>query len=51
MMMNEFKLTFGVFAVTSQGQMEALCSYLAIPSNVFQLFQMHRDPVTPLLQR
>ncbi|KAF3844844.1 hypothetical protein F7725_008007 [Dissostichus mawsoni] len=38
-------------AVTSQGQMEALCSYLALPSNVFQLFQEHRDPVTPLLQR
>ncbi|KAM9341690.1 E3 ubiquitin-protein ligase UBR1 [Symphorus nematophorus] len=38
-------------AVTSQGQMEALCSYLALPSNLFQLFQEHRDPVTPLLQR
>ncbi|XP_010765338.1 E3 ubiquitin-protein ligase UBR1 [Notothenia coriiceps] len=38
-------------AVTSQGQIEALCSYLALPSNVFQLFQEHRDPVTPLLQR
>ncbi|XP_042356374.1 E3 ubiquitin-protein ligase UBR1 [Plectropomus leopardus] len=38
-------------AVTSQGQMEALCSYLALPSNVFQLFQEHRDTVTPLLQR
>ncbi|KAI3367729.1 hypothetical protein L3Q82_026576 [Scortum barcoo] len=37
--------------VTFQGQMEALCSYLALPSNVFQLFQDHRDPVTPLLQR
>ncbi|KAL7380104.1 hypothetical protein ABVT39_011811 [Epinephelus coioides] len=38
-------------AVTSQGQMEALCSYLAVPSNVFQLFQEHRDTFTPLLQR
>ncbi|KAA8582212.1 hypothetical protein FQN60_008952, partial [Etheostoma spectabile] len=38
-------------AVTSQGQMEALCSYLALPSNVFQLFQDHRDTVTPLMQR
>ncbi|CAJ1073672.1 E3 ubiquitin-protein ligase UBR1 [Xyrichtys novacula] len=38
-------------AVTSEGQMEALCSYLALPSNVFQLFQEHRDTVTPLLQR
>uniref|UniRef100_A0A4W6FBI0 E3 ubiquitin-protein ligase n=1 Tax=Lates calcarifer TaxID=8187 RepID=A0A4W6FBI0_LATCA len=37
--------------VTSQGQMEALCSYLALPSNVFQLFQEHRDTVNPLLQR
>uniref|UniRef100_A0AAQ5ZUV9 E3 ubiquitin-protein ligase n=1 Tax=Amphiprion ocellaris TaxID=80972 RepID=A0AAQ5ZUV9_AMPOC len=37
--------------ITSQGQMEALCSYLALPSNVFQLFQDHRDTVTPLLQR
>uniref|UniRef100_A0A4W6FB22 E3 ubiquitin-protein ligase n=1 Tax=Lates calcarifer TaxID=8187 RepID=A0A4W6FB22_LATCA len=32
-------------------QMEALCSYLALPSNVFQLFQEHRDTVNPLLQR
>ncbi len=50
-MINEFKLTFWVFAVTFQGQIEALCSYLALPSNVFQLFLEHRDPVTPLLQR
>ncbi|XP_026159837.1 E3 ubiquitin-protein ligase UBR1 isoform X2 [Mastacembelus armatus] len=38
-------------SVTSQGQMEALCSYLSLPCNVFQLFQDHRDTVTPLLQR
>lgn len=38
-------------AVTSQGLMEPLCSYLALPSNVFQLFQEHRETVTPLLQR
>ncbi|XP_073339559.1 E3 ubiquitin-protein ligase UBR1 isoform X1 [Pagrus major] len=38
-------------AVTPQGQMEALCKYLALPSDLFQLFQEHRDPVTPLLQR
>ncbi|KAM4624786.1 E3 ubiquitin-protein ligase UBR1 [Polymixia lowei] len=38
-------------AVTSQGHIEALCSYLALPSNVFQLFQEHRETVTPLLQR
>uniref|UniRef100_A0A673CDR3 E3 ubiquitin-protein ligase n=1 Tax=Sphaeramia orbicularis TaxID=375764 RepID=A0A673CDR3_9TELE len=31
--------------------MEALCSYLALPSNVFHLFQEHRDTVHPLLQR
>ncbi|CAN9502154.1 unnamed protein product [Ophioblennius macclurei] len=42
-----------VFAssVTSHGQTEALCSYLALPSNLFQLFQEHRDTVSPLLQR
>ncbi|XP_058471362.1 E3 ubiquitin-protein ligase UBR1 isoform X1 [Solea solea] len=38
-------------SVTAQGQMEALCSYLALPSNVFQLFQEHRETVNPLLQR
>uniref|UniRef100_I3KW87 E3 ubiquitin-protein ligase n=1 Tax=Oreochromis niloticus TaxID=8128 RepID=I3KW87_ORENI len=32
-------------------QMEALCSYLALPSNVFQLFHDHRETVSPLLQR
>ncbi|XP_040916082.1 E3 ubiquitin-protein ligase UBR1 [Toxotes jaculatrix] len=37
--------------VSSQGQMEALCSYLALPSNVFLLFQEHRDTVNPLMQR
>ncbi|XP_077477327.1 E3 ubiquitin-protein ligase UBR1 isoform X1 [Stigmatopora argus] len=37
--------------VSSQGQMEALCSYLALPSNVFQLFQEHKDTVAPLLHR
>ncbi|XP_055719216.1 E3 ubiquitin-protein ligase UBR1 [Salvelinus fontinalis] len=37
--------------VTSQGQMEALCSYLALPCDVFQLFQEHRGTVFPLLQR
>uniref|UniRef100_A0A665WTG0 E3 ubiquitin-protein ligase n=1 Tax=Echeneis naucrates TaxID=173247 RepID=A0A665WTG0_ECHNA len=38
-------------SVTSQGEMGALCSYLALPSNVFQLFQEHRDTVNPLLPR
>uniref|UniRef100_A0A667XZ29 E3 ubiquitin-protein ligase n=1 Tax=Myripristis murdjan TaxID=586833 RepID=A0A667XZ29_9TELE len=30
--------------------MEALCSYLALPPNVFQLFQEHKETVTPLLE-
>uniref|UniRef100_A0A673YNG6 E3 ubiquitin-protein ligase n=1 Tax=Salmo trutta TaxID=8032 RepID=A0A673YNG6_SALTR len=38
-------------SITSQGQMEALCSYLALPCDVFQLFQEHRGTVFPLLQR
>ncbi|XP_075874232.1 E3 ubiquitin-protein ligase UBR1 isoform X1 [Nelusetta ayraudi] len=38
-------------AVTSQGQSEALCSYLALPSNLFQLFQEHRDTAAVLLPR
>lgn len=38
-------------AVTSQGQLEALCSYLALPSNLFQLFQEHRDTAAVLLPR
>uniref|UniRef100_A0A4W5RUJ6 E3 ubiquitin-protein ligase n=1 Tax=Hucho hucho TaxID=62062 RepID=A0A4W5RUJ6_9TELE len=29
----------------------ALCSYLALPCDVFQLFQEHRGTVSPLLQR
>ncbi|XP_007553185.1 E3 ubiquitin-protein ligase UBR1 isoform X1 [Poecilia formosa] len=37
--------------VSSPGQMEALCSYLALPFNVFQLFQDYRDAVSPMLQR
>ncbi|CAG5866408.1 unnamed protein product [Menidia menidia] len=37
-------------SVASQGQIEALCSYLALPSNVFQLFQDNRETVSPLLQ-
>uniref|UniRef100_A0A667XTB6 E3 ubiquitin-protein ligase n=1 Tax=Myripristis murdjan TaxID=586833 RepID=A0A667XTB6_9TELE len=37
-------------SITSQGQMEALCSYLALPPNVFQLFQEHKETVTPLLE-
>uniref|UniRef100_A0A7N6ALT7 E3 ubiquitin-protein ligase n=1 Tax=Anabas testudineus TaxID=64144 RepID=A0A7N6ALT7_ANATE len=34
---------------SASGHFEALCSYLALPSNVFQLFQEHRDTVAPLL--
>uniref|UniRef100_A0A1A8DB74 E3 ubiquitin-protein ligase n=1 Tax=Nothobranchius kadleci TaxID=1051664 RepID=A0A1A8DB74_NOTKA len=37
--------------VMSQGQMETLYSYLALPVNVFQLFQDYRDSVSPLLHR
>uniref|UniRef100_A0A667XHJ0 E3 ubiquitin-protein ligase n=1 Tax=Myripristis murdjan TaxID=586833 RepID=A0A667XHJ0_9TELE len=35
---------------STAGQMEALCSYLALPPNVFQLFQEHKETVTPLLE-
>ncbi|KAM8834217.1 E3 ubiquitin-protein ligase UBR1 isoform 1-T1 [Synchiropus picturatus] len=38
-------------AVRAQDQVEALCSYLSLPSNVFLLFQDHSETVTPLLQR
>ncbi|MGH0170905.1 UNVERIFIED_CONTAM: hypothetical protein FKN15_077221 [Acipenser sinensis] len=34
-----------------EGQLEALCSYLALPTNLFQLFQDHKDTVIPLLHR
>uniref|UniRef100_A0A3Q3G1J9 E3 ubiquitin-protein ligase n=1 Tax=Labrus bergylta TaxID=56723 RepID=A0A3Q3G1J9_9LABR len=40
-MINEEELTILALSVTPQGQMEAVCSYLALPSNVFQLFQEH----------
>ncbi|XP_066551068.1 E3 ubiquitin-protein ligase UBR1 isoform X2 [Amia ocellicauda] len=38
-------------AVSPEGQMEALCSYLALPRNLFQLFQDYKETVPPLLQR
>ncbi|XP_035281219.1 E3 ubiquitin-protein ligase UBR1 isoform X2 [Anguilla anguilla] len=38
-------------AVSPDVQMEALCSYLALPSNLFQLFQEHKETVSPLMQR
>ncbi|XP_058847458.1 E3 ubiquitin-protein ligase UBR1-like [Acipenser ruthenus] len=37
--------------VSLEGQLEALCSYLALPTNLFQLFQDHKDTVIPLLHR
>ncbi|KAM9356224.1 E3 ubiquitin-protein ligase UBR1 isoform 2-T2 [Pholidichthys leucotaenia] len=40
-----------ITSVNSQGQLEALCSYLALPCNVFLLFQEHRAAVGPLLQK
>lgn len=44
-------ISFWYFVGTPQGQMEALCNYLALPSNLFQLFQEHKDVMSPLLQR
>ncbi|XP_048829755.1 E3 ubiquitin-protein ligase UBR1 isoform X1 [Brienomyrus brachyistius] len=38
-------------AVSEEAQMEALCSYLALPSNLFKLFQEHKETISPLLQR
>lgn len=43
--------SFWFHVVTPHGQREALCNYLALPSNLFQLFQEHRDVISPLLQR
>ncbi|XP_078262328.1 E3 ubiquitin-protein ligase UBR1 [Rhinoraja longicauda] len=36
---------------SSEGQFEALCYYLALPTNLFKLFHDYKDTVTPLLQR
>ncbi|KAI4878590.1 hypothetical protein NFI96_016707 [Prochilodus magdalenae] len=38
-------------AESPESQLPLLCSYLALPCNLFQLFQEHRDTVTPLIQR
>ncbi|XP_076833759.1 E3 ubiquitin-protein ligase UBR1 [Brachyhypopomus gauderio] len=38
-------------ALSSEDQLTLLCSYLALPCNLFQLFQDHRDTVVPLIQR
>ncbi|KPP76647.1 E3 ubiquitin-protein ligase UBR1-like [Scleropages formosus] len=37
--------------VSSDSQLEALCSYLALPSNLFSLFEAHKEVVSQLLQR
>uniref|UniRef100_A0A8C1FZ31 E3 ubiquitin-protein ligase n=1 Tax=Cyprinus carpio TaxID=7962 RepID=A0A8C1FZ31_CYPCA len=34
-----------------ESQLHLLCSYLSLPSNLFQLFQDHRDVVTTLIKR
>uniref|UniRef100_A0A671N0Y4 E3 ubiquitin-protein ligase n=1 Tax=Sinocyclocheilus anshuiensis TaxID=1608454 RepID=A0A671N0Y4_9TELE len=34
-----------------ESQLHLLCSYLSLPSNLFQLFQDHRDFVTTLIKR
>lgn len=38
-------------AVTSEDELEALCCYLALPTNLFQLFHNHLDMVEPLMKR
>uniref|UniRef100_A0A3Q2CHL7 E3 ubiquitin-protein ligase n=1 Tax=Cyprinodon variegatus TaxID=28743 RepID=A0A3Q2CHL7_CYPVA len=37
--------------LNASGQVEALCGYLALPLNIFQLFQDYRDVVSPLYPR
>ncbi|XP_051578839.1 E3 ubiquitin-protein ligase UBR1 isoform X1 [Myxocyprinus asiaticus] len=34
-----------------ESELPLLCSYLALPCNLFQLFQDHRDVITPLIKR
>ncbi|XP_017331926.1 E3 ubiquitin-protein ligase UBR1 [Ictalurus punctatus] len=38
-------------AVSCESQLPLLCSYLALPCNLFQLFQDHQDTATVLIQR
>uniref|UniRef100_A0A672T280 E3 ubiquitin-protein ligase n=1 Tax=Sinocyclocheilus grahami TaxID=75366 RepID=A0A672T280_SINGR len=38
-------------AESPESQLPLLCSYLSLPSNLFQLFQDHRDVVTTLIKR
>ncbi|XP_046711512.1 E3 ubiquitin-protein ligase UBR1 isoform X2 [Silurus meridionalis] len=37
-------------AVSCENQLPLLCSYLALPCNLFQLFQDHQDTATSLIQ-
>ncbi|XP_063058960.1 E3 ubiquitin-protein ligase UBR1 [Engraulis encrasicolus] len=37
--------------VTAEDELEALCCYLALPTNLFQLFHNHKDMVEPLMKR
>ncbi|XP_056332671.1 E3 ubiquitin-protein ligase UBR1 [Danio aesculapii] len=38
-------------AESPESQLPLLCSYLSLPSNLFQLFQDHRDVMTTLINR
>ncbi|KAM9466613.1 E3 ubiquitin-protein ligase UBR1 [Clarias gariepinus] len=38
-------------AVSCESQLSLLCSYLALPCNLFQLFQDHQDTAASLIQR
>ncbi|KAG8560946.1 hypothetical protein GDO81_015191 [Engystomops pustulosus] len=38
-------------SLAPEDQLEALCSYLSLPTNLFVLFQEHWDSVKPLIQR
>ncbi|XP_074145507.1 E3 ubiquitin-protein ligase UBR1 isoform X1 [Sminthopsis crassicaudata] len=40
-----------LLSVCEEGQFNALCSYLSLPTNLFLLFQEYRDTINPLLQR
>ncbi|XP_056623407.1 E3 ubiquitin-protein ligase UBR1 isoform X2 [Triplophysa dalaica] len=40
-----------IVAESPEGQLPFICSYLALPCNLFQLFQDHRDVITPLMKR
>uniref|UniRef100_A0A3Q2DSS7 E3 ubiquitin-protein ligase n=1 Tax=Cyprinodon variegatus TaxID=28743 RepID=A0A3Q2DSS7_CYPVA len=46
-----FNCLTGVHPPEELLNVEALCGYLALPLNIFQLFQDYRDVVSPLLQR